>query len=373
MAGIYIHIPFCRKACTYCDFHFSTKVSSVPAFVEALKTELRLRANEWVYGSLQTLYFGGGTPSVLSVDQLTDILNVVRANYPWDVDELTFELNPDDGEVDYLTQIRALGVNRLSIGLQSMRDSDLEWMGRTHRVAHIRSMPGRARSAGFDNYTVDFIFGMPEMSLDFWVKQLEWAAEEGIPHLSLYALTVEQKTLLNHWIKKGQFKEPNDLQQAEEFAEAHNVLLARGYEHYEVSNYALPYKEAKHNTRYWTGEPYLGFGPSAHSYTGNIRRWNVANNATYIRGLNGDQPWYEEEHLTDTNRVNEAVMLGLRTVRGIDLRMMERQFGLNTVETLKSQVMKHSHNEGFVIDDSSVRLKPNHWFHADGIAADLFF
>lgn len=373
MAGIYIHVPFCRKACTYCDFHFSTKTANVPNFLEALKMELRLRAPEWQYGSLQTLYFGGGTPSVLSPEQLEDIIKTVYDHYPWDVRELTFEINPDDADVPYLKAIRGLGVNRLSIGLQSMRNADLEWMGRTHRVEHIRTMPQRARDGGFDNYTVDFIFGMPDMSMQTWESQLDWAIDQGIPHLSLYALTVEQKTLLSHWIRKGKFKEPDEHQQADEYLLAHNRLRERGYEHYEVSNYALPGKEALHNARYWAGIPYLGFGPSAHSYTGATRRWNVANNAQYIRGvLEGEGKWNDSESLTKADQINEAIMLGLRTAKGIDLHKMERNFGSTVVNQLRDSVSSHPEHNGFAIENTSLRLHDHLWFKADGIAADLF-
>ncbi len=372
MAGIYIHVPFCRKACTYCDFHFSTKIANVPAFVEALKLELRMRAADWRFGAVETLYFGGGTPSVLNPMQVKSITDVIQERYVCNIREFTFELNPDDANVDYLKDIRALGVNRLSVGLQSMRNSDLEWMGRTHRAEHIRRMPMRARDGGFTNYTVDFIFGMPEMSLQTWKSQLQWAIDQDIPHLSLYALTVEQKTLLNHWIQKGKFSELDEHQQAEEYEAAHELLLENGYVHYEVSNYALPGMEAVHNARYWEGVPYFGFGPSAHSYTGDQRRWNVANNALYLRGVNGNGEWFETEELSTTEKVNEAIMLGLRTAKGVDLVKMKRAFGAEVVDGLLDSALNHRDHHGFTMNQSTLRLSDELWFKADGIAADLF-
>lgn len=372
MAGIYIHIPFCRKACTYCDFHFSTRLVGIPSFVEALKKEIIVRVPEWTFGEVETLYFGGGTPSVLSAEQLADIYQVLQNHYPLALKEWTFELNPDDGTEDQLRSLRDIGVDRLSVGFQSLRDDDLDWMGRTHRSAHIRAFPHKVKAAGFTNYTVDFIYGMPGMSMSEWLSQLQWAVDENIPHLSLYALTVEQKTLLDHWIRKGRFAPPDESQQADEFLAADAFLEKYGFQHYEVSNYAKPGMEALHNSNYWYGEPYMGFGPSAHSFDGAKRRWNAANNAKYMRGVDGENDWFDHEILSVEDRINEAVMLGLRTQKGIDLNRVAGIGGDQAVEALMKRVKESDHQGDLVFDEGFLVLEKGNWLYADGIASDLF-
>ncbi|MCH8545651.1 MAG: radical SAM family heme chaperone HemW [Cryomorphaceae bacterium] len=372
MAGIYIHIPFCRKACTYCDFHFSTRLVGIPSFVEALKKEIIARAAEWRFTEVNTLYFGGGTPSVLSAEQLADILQVLSNHYPLALKEWTFELNPDDGTEDQLRSLREIGVNRLSVGFQSLRDDDLNWMGRTHSSADIRLFPEKVNAAGFTNYTVDFIYGMPGMSKDEWLSQLQWAVDENIPHLSLYALTVEQKTLLDHWIRHGRFAAPDESQQADAFLAADVFLEKNGFQHYEVSNYGKPGMKALHNSNYWFGEPYMGFGPSAHSFDGAQRRWNVANNAKYMRGLEGKNNWFDHEVLSIKDRINEAVMLGLRTQKGIDLSRIADIGGDNAVDALMARVNESDHQGVLKRMDGFLVLERERWLYADGIASELF-
>jgi oxygen-independent coproporphyrinogen III oxidase len=372
MAGIYLHIPFCRKACSYCDFHFSTKVSGVDDFSDALLMEIQTRSKTWEYGNVQTIYFGGGTPSLLPLARIEKILDTLRKYYPVSAEEVTFEMNPDDASDEYLRGLYQLGINRLSVGFQSLRNSDLEWMGRTHRQEHILTIPEKLQHAGFVNYTVDFIFGMPEMSVQTWLEQLQWAVDCGIPHLSLYALTVEQKTLLQYWINKGLHQPPNEGQQSLHYSEAEVFLESMGYRHYEISNYGKPGYESVHNSNYWRGVPYFGFGPSAHSYTGDHRRWNVSNNALYIKGLLKGESYWDSETLSEKDRFNEALMTGLRSEYGVDLNALIKMAGKVYVDDLLKEIRCHPQSSGFKLYGQKLLLDKAYWFYADGMAADLF-
>ncbi|TVQ76655.1 MAG: radical SAM family heme chaperone HemW [Flavobacteriales bacterium] len=372
MAGIYLHIPFCRKACTYCDFHFSTQLKGKDAFLQALYKEITLRADDWRNQVFETIYFGGGTPSVLTLAELEQILTLLHNTYQIEAKEVTFELNPDDADVAYLRGLRALGVDRLSIGLQSLRDQDLLWMGRTHRKEDILRIPDRVRQAGFEKYSVDFIYGMPGMKAEEWTEQLNWIVEHAIPHVSLYALTVEERTALHYQIRNGLSPEPDPEQQLREFRMAHEHLAHRGFLHYEVSNFSQVNYEALHNSSYWRLKPYVGFGPSAHSYQSGERSWNLANNAVYVKSLQEGRRAFDHEKLSENERFNESVMLGLRTSRGIDLKKLGDSFGEKTVSELRVSLQKHPRKHAFEVEDNSVKLKLEYWFQADGFAADLF-
>lgn len=372
MAGIYLHIPFCRKACTYCDFHFSTQLKGKDAFLQALHKEITLRADDWQNQVFETIYFGGGTPSVLTLSELEQILTLLDKTYQIEAKEVTFELNPDDADITYLRGLRSLGVDRLSVGLQSLRDQDLLWMGRTHRKEDVLRIPDRVRQAGFEKYSVDFIYGMPGMKAEEWAEQLNWIVENDIPHVSLYALTVEERTALHYQIRKGLSPEPDPEQQLREFRMAHEHLADRGYLHYEVSNFSRVNYEALHNSSYWRLKPYAGFGPSAHSYQSGERSWNIANNAIYVKSLQEGRRAFDYEKLNDNERFNESVMLGLRTSRGIDLKKLGDSFGEKSVSALRASLEKHPRKHAFEVDDNSVKLKLEFWFQADGFAADLF-
>lgn len=320
MAGLYLHIPFCKQACHYCNFHFSTTLRSKPAMVEALLRELELQ-RDYVKGeTLRSIYFGGGTPSLLSLEELTRLFEAIYAWYPVAGDaEITLEGNPDDLTREKLNDLRAYTpVNRLSIGIQSFFDEDLVWMNRAHRAEHARHCLRDAAAAGFQDLTIDLIYGAPTTPDENWAENVRIALSEGIPHLSCYCLTVEEGTALDHFVKKGKAEPVDEERAARQFGYLQDQMEAAGYEHYEISNFALPGRYARHNSSYWRGEPYLGVGPSAHSYNGESRQWNVANNARYLRALNeGDVP-FEREMLTPTQRYNEYVMTGLRTIWGCE-------------------------------------------------------
>lgn len=372
MAGIYLHIPFCLKACTYCDFHFSTQLAGKADFLDALLLEMQHRSEEWATTSFHSIYFGGGTPSLLSIDELKRVMEALNSHFRLNPTELTFELNPDDADDAYLYALRKEGINRLSVGFQSLRDSDLRWMNRTHTCADILNLPTRMKEVGFSSYTVDFIYGMPEMTEAEWRNQISWAIEQGIPHLSLYALTVEERTVLHHQIQKGKTAAPNEEQQYREFLQAHELLTRAGYEHYEVSNYALPGHKAVHNSNYWNRKPYLGLGPSAHSFKDNTRSWNVSNNIKYVNGMKQGKPEVGSEELSQESSFNEYIMLGLRTASGIDLQQIKEEFGPAYHQELVNNLQSHPQAGAFEYDGNRVCLKVEHWFSADGLAADLF-
>lgn len=374
MAGIYIHIPFCRQACHYCNFHFSTTLHQKAALVQAIVQEIALTVPYAASESIATVYFGGGTPSLLTVDELGPILQAVRNRFTVLPDtEITLEANPDDITTDALHGWKNLGFNRLSIGIQSFLAEELQWMNRAHNEAQASNCITLAQQAGFRNLSVDLIYGSPLLSDADWRRNVETVVALGVPHISCYALTVEPKTALHHQIKQQQKAAVDGDKQAAQFLLLMQWLAEAGYEHYEISNFAQPGLRSRHNSSYWQGTPYYGFGPSAHSYDGKARRWNIANNALYIQALSKNTIPFEEEILTTTQQLNEYIMIALRTMEGIDLQRVEQTFG-TTKQQLILQAAERYCKEGqalllgnrLVLTDAGKLL-------ADGIAADLFF
>ncbi|HEY8387812.1 MAG TPA: radical SAM family heme chaperone HemW [Parasegetibacter sp.] len=374
MAGIYLHIPFCRQACHYCNFHFSTSLHLQNEFIEALLKEVGLRASYLENQPVSSIYFGGGTPSILDAAAISTIMNTLRQHFRIDTGaEITLETNPDDINTDKLSAWKESGINRLSIGTQSFFDEDLEWMNRAHSAQQALDCIDLARGMGIDNISIDLIYGGPTLSDKKWLQNMETAMNSGITHLSCYALTVEPQTALDHMIRKNK-KEPVDPEkQARQFLMLIDKAAENGWEHYEISNFAKPEFRSRHNSSYWKGEHYLGLGPSAHSFNGHSRQWNIANNALYIKStLTGTVP-SEAEELTETNRLNEYIMTSLRTIEGISLRHLSSEFGDNISEEVKRKAGK-SIGVGHItiINDSLVLTREGKLF-ADGIAADLFF
>jgi oxygen-independent coproporphyrinogen-3 oxidase len=280
MAGIYVHIPFCKKRCSYCDFHFSTTFSSYrEKLIAAICSELIIRKSELHDALVETVYFGGGTPSLLTKEELAAIMSTIREHFKLvDSPEMTFEVNPDDATTENLADWKALGINRLSIGLQSFQETDLTWMNRSHSTQQGQTAVRLAQATGFDNISIDLIYGLPELSNDQWVSHLNQALSLNVQHISSYCLTIEPKTALNDFVAKGKLTRPTEDQQSEQFELLVRTLDLAGFEQYEISNFAKDQKYAKHNSAYWNFSPYLGVGPSAHSFNGHQRRWNVANN-----------------------------------------------------------------------------------------------
>jgi oxygen-independent coproporphyrinogen-3 oxidase len=377
VAGIYIHIPFCKQACYYCDFHFSTSIKRKNELVEALCTELFLRKNEFSNETVETIYFGGGTPSLLSEAELTAIFTVIYKNFKIKPDaEITLEANPDDLSLNKIKELAKMPVNRLSIGIQSFFDDDLRFMNRAHTAAESKKCLEIALKY-FDNISIDLIYGIPKMTLKKWQANLEQTYQFNIPHISSYALTVEEKTALHHFIKNKKVKAPNENEALKHFNYLVNSTRDKGYIHYEISNFALPDFFSKHNTSYWQGKKYLGIGPSAHSFNGVQRCWNIANNAKYIAALKQQKLPFEIENLTLNNRFNERIMTGLRTIWGVSFSDIENEFGARYAELLKKNARPYIEKELLEIHPQTfgspaLVVTDKGKFLIDGIASTLF-
>jgi len=369
--AIYIHIPFCKQACHYCDFHFSTSLKKKSELVDALCKELVLRKEE-LEDEVQTIYLGGGTPSLLTSEELQKIFDVIYSNFEVSSNpEITLEANPDDLSEEKLKILALSAINRLSIGVQSFFEEDLNLMNRAHNENEALESIKKAKKY-FENISIDLIYGIPKMSNKRWKKIIDIALSLEIPHLSCYALTVEPKTALENFIKKGIVPPVEDA-----VAEAHyNILISEtekgGYENYEFSNFGKPGFHSQNNTAYWQGKPYLGIGPSAHSYDGKTRSWNVANNTKYIKSISENILPIEREILSLNDKYNEYIMTGLRTKWGVSLDKIESDFG----NEYKKYVLKQADlkiQEGFLFLDTGIlKISKKGKFLSDGIASDLF-
>ncbi|WP_142724256.1 radical SAM family heme chaperone HemW [Chryseobacterium sp. ON_d1] len=371
---IYIHIPFCKQKCSYCNFHFSTSLNFKDEMLRAMKTEILLRKDELQDRTLKSLYFGGGTPSILSVDEISSLIDEVLRYFSFEKDiEITLEANPDDLDKNFLKQLSGTSVNRLSIGTQSFFEDDLKLMNRAHSASEAESSIKRAQDFGFENLSIDLIYGSPTSNFEIWKENLNKAIALEVPHISSYALTVEPKTALENWIAKGKIKSPKEEEQNREFYYLSDFLKDHGFEHYEVSNFAKPGFYSRHNSSYWKYREYLGIGPSAHSYNGfDIRSWNVANNQQYIKKLNDKLLAKEEEILSQEDQFNEMIMIGLRTIWGVDLTSLKSKFSDRVLEHFQTEI-KPKLEEGILITENGhLKIPEKHWFMADGIASDLF-
>ena len=377
MSGIYIHIPFCKQACHYCDFHFSTSMKKKDEMVLALAKELQLRKDEFQYDAefpcIETIYFGGGTPSVLNVEDIKLLIDTVRQNYPVSQNpEITLEANPDDLSEENLKAFAAIGINRLSIGIQSFFEEDLKLMHRAHDSVQAKKCLELA-TRYFDNISLDLIYGIPGMTNERWRQNIETALSFGIPHISSYALTVEPKTALNKLIQTGKVAAPKDEVAQEHFLILVETLEANGFLHYELSNFGKENYFSRNNSAYWLGKKYLGIGPSAHSYDGVSRSWNVANNALYLKAIQKGELPREVELLSQEDRYNEYIMTGLRTIWGVSLVRIEQEFGTDYLNYLKQQSQKFIHDGLLIITDGILKPTLKGKFLTDGIASDLFY
>jgi oxygen-independent coproporphyrinogen III oxidase len=372
MSGIYIHIPFCKQACHYCDFHFSTSMGKKEAMVSALKKELVLRKSEFRDEIIATIYFGGGTPSVLSSQDINDIIAEVYLNYSVaEHPEITLEANPDDLSEQKIEELANSKINRLSIGIQSFFEEDLKLMNRAHSAEEAESSIAKAIQF-FDNISIDLIYGMPDMSNERWEQNIDKALSFGVPHISSYALTVEPKTALASFIKKGLIKPVDDQVAQDHF----NILVQKmeenGFVNYEISNFGKPNYFSKNNTAYWLGKKYIGIGPSAHSYDGNNRAWNINNNAKYLKAIEKNELPLEKEMLSQTDKYNEYVMTGLRTIWGVSLIRIEEEFGTRYLNYLLQNAQKYVKEELLLIEKETLYTSKKGKFLADGIASNLF-
>lgn len=372
MAGIYIHIPFCRQACHYCNFHFSTSLRYKNELIAALLKEIDLfqgfaRERESAE-SIETIYFGGGTPSLCSKIEIQGILEKIYSRFPVSSNaEITLEANPDDITEEKLQHWKEIGITRLSIGVQSFFEEDLQWMNRAHNASQaVNSLQLAVKY--FPNITIDLIYGTPGLTNEKWKQNVDKAISLGIPHLSCYALTVEPKTPLQKMIREHKAADIDPEQQSEQFLLLMEWLSTAGFEHYEISNFAKPGFRSRHNSSYWQGKKYAGFGPSAHSFDGHFRWWNIANNSIYIESINKGVIPFEKEELTVVQRTNEYIMISLRTVEGLDLSKITKE----TSDKLREASRKYREQGLLTLDNNFLQLTREGKLLADGIAADLF-
>ena len=372
MSGIYLHIPFCRQACHYCDFHFSTTLKHKEALLQAMRRELHQRREEMQGRPVETVYFGGGTPSLLSLGEIESFLEQIGREFSLSPDaEITLEANPDDLSPARIAELAAGPVNRLSIGVQSFMPGELRWMNRAHTAEEALQCL-EATNRHFDNYSIDLIYGIPGSRPETWQQTLQTALGFDPPHISAYALTVEPATALQSQIDRGLSAEPDEDRTEADFRHLVDTLEAAGYAHYEISNFGKPGFYSRNNTAYWLGKPYLGIGPSAHSYDGRTRRWNVANNLKYIKALEAEDRYFEMESLSQQERYNEAVMTGLRTEWGGSLGRIRDEFGPRFLDYLLNQAQPHLHQQRIRREEERLLLTQKGKFLADGIASDLF-
>ena len=370
--AIYIHIPFCKQACHYCDFHFSTSMKRKEEIVLALIREIQLRKNEFHGEIIETIYFGGGTPSVLTNAEILSLIEAVYENFEViENPEITLEANPDDLSEERIIALSKTPINRLSIGIQSFFEDDLKLMNRAHNSDEAQKSLAIATKY-FDNISVDLIYGIPGLTNEMWLENIETALRFGIPHISSYALTVEPKTALHKLIQTGKIAEPKDDVAQDHFDILVKTLTEKGFIHYELSNFGKPDYFSQNNSSYWLGKKYLGIGPSAHSFDGKSRSWNIANNMLYLKSISADKLPHEIEILTQQDRYNEYVMTGLRTIWGVSLERIEKEFGKDYLNYLLNQADKFLIDGLLSIAENVMTTTAKGKFLADGIASDLF-
>ncbi|NLR64659.1 radical SAM family heme chaperone HemW [Chitinophaga varians] len=373
MAGIYLHIPFCKQACYYCNFHFSTSLARKAEMVQCLLQEIDLQKDYLGGERIDTIYFGGGTPSLLDTAELQLLLARLYSTFDVASDvEITLEANPDDLDLVKLQSLRAAGINRLSIGVQSFHEADLKWMNRAHNSQQALECIVQAQQLGFRNITIDLIYGGPTLTDEGWRQNVEQAIALGVPHLSCYALTVEPGTALDHFIRKKKMEATDPDKAARHFEQLMQWLEAAGYEHYEISNFALPGWHSQHNSSYWQGRSYLGIGPSAHSFNGHSRQWNIANNTAYIKRITAGEVPAETESLTKEMQFNEYIMTSLRTSAGCHLEWVAEKFGADQSLRLQRESKSLIAKGWMVQEGETLRLTKAGRLFADGIAADFF-
>ena len=369
MAGIYIHIPFCRKKCHYCNFHFTTSLYYKDDLVKAIANEISQQKDYLQNERVETIYFGGGTPSLLNIEDVVLILDQVRRYFQvTDNPEITLETNPDDITEEKIIGWKEAGINRLSIGIQSFFEEDLQWMNRAHNAQQAKESLSQAKKH-FDNITIDLIYGTPGLTNEKWKQNVETAIELKIPHLSCYALTVEPKTPLDKLIRQKKKEDVNPDKQSEQFLLLMDWMEKAGYEHYEISNFSLPGWRSRHNSSYWSGKHYLGIGPSAHSFNGTTRQWNIANNNIYIESVRLGKVPFEKEQLTSTQQLNEYIMTAIRTAEGIDLERL----GKNEADSILQKSKRYLEAALIKQENHHLILTREGKLLADGIAAALFF
>lgn len=372
MAGIYIHIPFCRKRCHYCDFFKSTDFSQKARLLAGLKKELESRASEMASDKINTIYLGGGTPSVLLIDELKDLINTIHQNYQVSPEaEVTMEANPDDLSHAKLSAIRQIGFNRLSMGIQSFIESDLKLMNRRHGVMQAIQSVKWAKKAGFSNISIDLIYGLPNQNLEEWERNVRIAVELDVQHISAYNLTYHEGTVFYEQLKKGILKELPDELNLQQFELLIRILKEAGFEHYEISNFCKPGLYSQHNSSYWKSRKYLGIGPSAHSYDLQSRSWNVSSISKYLHGLENDEPYSETEILTEQDRYNDYIITGIRTIWGISEEYIQTEFSSKYFIHFQKSREKYLQSGHLTCTSGKVSLSNEGLFISDKITTDF--
>jgi oxygen-independent coproporphyrinogen-3 oxidase len=373
MAGIYIHIPFCKKACHYCNFHFSTQTEYIQEFTHALVAEIMLQKN-YITAPIETIYFGGGTPSLLKKAELEMIIEALKSNFNLAPHfEFTLEANPDDIHPDIATDWLSLGVNRLSIGIQSFQAASLAWMNRAHTVEQSHEAIKIVQAAGFKDISADLIYGTPHLSDEDLMVDIATLIQYKVNHISCYALTVEEKTALFSMIAKKQIEDIDTTKQARQFEIMVDALTAAGFEHYEISNFAMPNSRSKHNSNYWNQVPYLGLGPAAHSFNGDQRQWNIANNSLYFQSIKNNLVPFELENLSLDQKFNEYMMISLRKSEGFSTHYIKDVFGEKYEAYMMSVAPKYIALGQLEPTEKGYTLTKEAKFFADGIASDFFW
>lgn len=372
MAGIYIHIPFCRQKCYYCDFYKTVNTSLKQKFLTLLNEEAKVRKNYLENESVETIYFGGGTPSVLTPSELDDILRNIAGNYNVATDaEITFEANPDDLTPEYLHEIKDTGVNRLSIGIQAFQNEHLKKMNRRHDAAQAEAVVLNAVKTGFNNISVDLIYGLPGLTDQQWKESLDRVFQLPVHHLSAYHLTYHEGTPFFTWLKKGTLKELSENESVNQFNVLVEMAEKAGFEQYEISNFAKDELYSMHNSSYWLGKKYLGLGPSAHSYNLLSRRWNVSHVESYVRGLEAGSDYFEEEILSKKDHYNEYILTRIRTKWGVVLSDVQQNFGTELYEYMLKQIEKYKKSGLVLVSDGKLLLSKEGLFVSDEIMGDL--
>ncbi len=374
LAGLYIHIPFCRQACRYCDFHFSVSLHFKEKMLKAMESEMLQKARYFKDIELKTLYFGGGTPSVLSNEEIVRLILAVKNNFQVSPDlEITFEANPDDLTIPYLEALKRSGIARLSIGVQSFRDKDLELMRRSHNAIQAIEAVKNAKQIGFDNINCDLIYGIPGMNSEDWKENLHMLFELRIRHISAYHLTFEPGTVFEHWRKKQRIFPVEEAESVKQFKVLKSETTKSGFIHYEISNFARPGFFSQHNLIYWTNKTYVGIGPSAHSFDGKRRFWNISSNKKYIQFLlSGGNNYTEGEDLSKVDLYNEYILTSLRTMWGIDLNEIHKRFEDNYVKYLKKSSKRFLESGDLIHHDNKIRLSDKGVLKADYVIREFF-
>lgn len=370
MAGIYIHIPFCKQACTYCNFHFSTSRKNREQILSTILKEIALRKGYLDKQTIESIYFGGGTPSILSEIELGAIFSQLEKHFDLSgLKEVTLEANPDDLNNKKLRELKSLPIDRFSIGIQSTHQDELDFMNRAHNASEGIDSVKRSQDAGFEKISVDLIFGIPNGTIQKWEENLERIFELNVPHLSAYALTLEEKTVYHHLVKSGKYTAPKEDELAEQYNLLQNYISDNNWEQYELSNYCQGEKYAFHNSSYWKDELYLGIGPSAHSYNGKSRQWNLANNQAYSKGLKRATNYFETEELSEENRYHETLISRLRTKWGLPQKFMTENFSEKVNEHFEKQA--ESLSEYLVLTNGVYQIPKDYWFTSDNILQKL--